>query len=35
MGETLSQMSDAQLDRRGLERGLIANVFLKVRLDES
>ncbi len=33
--ETLSQMSDAQLARRGLERGEIANVALKVLLDES
>ncbi|MBE9558115.1 MAG: hypothetical protein IMF08_14750 [Proteobacteria bacterium] len=33
--ETLNQMSDAQLAKRGLERGEIANVARKVLLDES
>jgi hypothetical protein len=33
--ETLSQMSDAQLAQRGLTRPDLANVTLKVLLDDS
>ena len=33
--ETLSQMSDAELARRGLTRPGIANAAMKVLLDES